>query len=149
MSYPQIVRNPEGGFLTLIGPNMTDDGRTVYGYKWKTVEKLAARWWAKSGQAEMRRLHHEFRDPDVGVDSGVTLARDWEHLTSDERVKVTHVYEEQHLRARDDVREALLQYMIDNHPETLNQAELGKYLASLPDAEKRVANLLKIGGQNG
>lgn len=145
MKYPHVARNPEGGTYILVGPNMTEDGRTVYGFKWSAVMRLASKWWAKKGRLEMTRLHGEFRDQDVGINSGLTLARDWEQLTGEERVKVCHVFEEHTLRKRDDVRESILQYMIENNPETLNQAELGKYLASLPDAEQRAQALINGG----
>ena len=133
-TFPQVVLCPETHKpITLIAPNMTDDGRTVYGFTWKSIMRLASKWWDKTGRKEMTRLQGEWRDPDVGINSGLTRAKPWEELNARERVSVAHVYEEHHLRTRDDVREALLEYMVLNHPDLLDQQELAKYIAALPE----------------
>lgn len=135
MTFPQIVRCPETHReITLVGPNMTVDGRTVYGFKWASIMRLAARWWDRRIAPEMSRLSAEWRDPDVGFASGITRGLPWSELGGDERVKVAMAYEEQVLRERHDVRGALLEYMVVNHPDLLNKSELAKYVAALPDA---------------
>ncbi|QDP45885.1 MAG: hypothetical protein Unbinned4026contig1001_33 [Prokaryotic dsDNA virus sp.] len=144
--YPCYVKDPlkDGRSLRLVAPNMTSLGRTVYGMKWSQIRSDAEVWWNKQGRHNMLQLKGAWRDPDEGFDSSILRGLEWAWLNATEQAKVTRNFEEEQVRKRKDVREALLAYMVLNHPATFNDADLAKAIASLPDADQRANNLVAI-----